>query len=456
NAGAFLHRVGGDWTNNGATFNPGTGRITLDGSALQTLGGTVANTFNRLTLNNAAGASLGSNLLINDSLVFRNGVIATGTDTVKMGVNADHDGEGAGTYVNGNLLWNLPTGASVQRTFFIGDASVYAPVDIDLSGISTAGTLTGSTTAGDHPSIATSGINAAKSANRYWTMNSSGLVFTDYDAVFNFGAGDVDAGADPLAFLANKLTGTVWTNLSLGTLAATSTQVTGLTSFSDFQLGECAIPAIHNMTGGGTYCPGGTGFNLGLDNSDTLVSYQLYLNDTTAVGAPVPGDDGNPISFGALTDSGTYTVVATHQISSCEEDMAGTAVIALFTPPSASVLTGDTCICLGGTATVYVNITGGLSPYTVVLDTGGGDTTLVGYVSGTGITFTRNTDLTITLDSVADNNGCASLGVSGTASITIDLSSPTFTVPASITIYKGAACSLDADTSITGGVDDAA
>ncbi|HRY98606.1 MAG TPA: hypothetical protein P5550_06055, partial [Bacteroidales bacterium] len=447
NAQTFKHRIAGDWFHNGGTFTSGTSRFRFNGTATQNIGGTVPTAFNRLMVDNAAGLTLSQNISISDSLRFATGVITTGTDTVKMGVNAKHLGEGATGYVNGYLLWNIPTGASVQKTFFIGNASAYAPVMLDFSGISTGGTLTGSTTGSDHPSIATSGINAGQSVNRYWTLTNAGLVFTDYDAVFHFVAGDLDGGADALAFQANKLNGTVWSGLTTGTLAALSTQVTGVTSFSDFQLGECAIPAVYNVTGGGTYCPGGAGFSLGVDNSDTLVSYQLYLNDTTAVGAPVPGDAGNPISFGAQTDSGTYTVVATHDISGCSDTMSGTAVIALYPATTASVLSGDTCICDGGTASLFVAITGGTSPFTLVLDTGAGDTTIVNYISGSAILLNPDASTTYGLTSVTDANGCSSTGLSGTPVVTIDLFDPVFTFCPADTIVN---CTEDTTTANLG------
>ena len=36
------------------------------------------------------------------------------------------------------------------------------------------------------------------------------------------------------------------------------------------------LPVLHNVTGGGGYCPAGTGVHVGLDGSDLGTDYQLY------------------------------------------------------------------------------------------------------------------------------------------------------------------------------------
>jgi hypothetical protein len=69
-------------------------------------------------------------------------------------------------------------------------------------------------------------------------------------------------------------------------------------------------PVAYDVTGGGAYCAGGSGVNIGLSNSETGVNYQLVRDGTTNVGGVVAGT-GAAISFGSQTVAGIYTVVAT-------------------------------------------------------------------------------------------------------------------------------------------------
>ena len=106
---------------------------------------------------------------------------------------------------------------------------------VAFASVTVAGDWIAKSTAGDHPNISSSTINAAKSVNRYWSLTNSGLTFTDYSATFTFVAGDVDGGANTSGFIVGKY-GAGWTYPTVGTKTATTTQITGVTSFSDFQL----------------------------------------------------------------------------------------------------------------------------------------------------------------------------------------------------------------------------
>ena len=54
------------------------------------------------------------------------------------------------------------------------------------------------------------------------------------------------------------------------------------------------LPAVFTVTGGGSYCSGGSGVAVGLSNSESGVNYQLF-NGASPVGSPVAGT-GSAIS----------------------------------------------------------------------------------------------------------------------------------------------------------------
>jgi uncharacterized protein YjdB len=115
-------------------------------------------------------------------------------------------------------------------------------------------------------------------------------------------------------------------------------------------------PTVHNVTGGGGLCPGGSGVAVGLDVSNAGISYQLY-NGGTAVGAPVLGSGGLPITFGLQTTPGTYTVIGTNTTTGCSGPMTGSVVVSINPLPIIYNVTGGGNYCSGGTG-VVVNLSG--------------------------------------------------------------------------------------------------
>jgi len=83
--------------------------------------------------------------------------------------------------------------------------------------------------------------------------------------------------------------------------------------------------SVYNVTGGGSFCSGGSGVAVGLSGSQTGVNYQLQLNGVNN-GSAVAGT-GSALSFGSKTVAGTYTVVATNVSTSATSAMTGSAVV---------------------------------------------------------------------------------------------------------------------------------
>jgi endonuclease I len=86
-------------------------------------------------------------------------------------------------------------------------------------------------------------------------------------------------------------------------------------------------PTAYAVTGGGTYCIGGSGVAIGLSNSEVGVNYQLKIDGVNS-GSAVAGT-GFALSFGDHTVTGTYTVFAANATTGCSNSMTGNAIIAL-------------------------------------------------------------------------------------------------------------------------------
>lgn len=283
---------------------------TFNGAATQTITGAVS--FYNLTLNNSQGLVLGSgNLTVGNgssgSLVFQSGVITTGTNALVMPTKCDtpnFSGVGSGGWVNGNVRLTFPN-YGVTCVYPVGSANAYAPITLTFpwfSGI-TGGTLTGSSTAGVHPKISTSGINYLAGVSRYWTLGATGDTLTSlpaggsYNTTLQFVPGDIQGGAAVSSFVASRYTSNAWTSpvLSLSGYTANTVSVSGQTSFGSFVTGQagtanpgqCPVPSFV-PSGVTCYCDNFAGSNLtsAIFNSKWTVS---SLGPTTFTPAFVNG-----------------------------------------------------------------------------------------------------------------------------------------------------------------------
>lgn len=175
-----------------------------------------------------------------------------------------------------------------------------------------------------------------------------------------------------------------------------------------------ALPTVFAITGGGTYCAGGTGVTIGLSGSQTSVHYQLY-NGSTPTGTPVAGT-GSAISFGPQTAAGTYTVSATGDTTGCSINMTGSVTIIINPLPTAFTVTGTGSYCAGDPGLV-VGLSG--SSIGINYQLYSGATPVGGTVAGTGgaISFGIHPAGTYTVLATNPATGCTN-GMTGSAIIT--------------------------------------
>jgi hypothetical protein len=175
-------------------------------------------------------------------------------------------------------------------------------------------------------------------------------------------------------------------------------------------------PTAYSVTGGGNYCPGGTGVNVGLSGSASGITYQLYVG-TTATGGSLSGIPGSSISFGLQTTPGTYTIVGLDPATGCTNRMTGYTTVGLNPLPAAYSVTGGGNYCAGGAGADIglSNSDPGIS-YTLY------DSTASGTLTGTGSPLDFGYQLAGGTYSVVATNtttGCSAI-MSGTPSVTVN------------------------------------
>ena len=116
-----------------------------------------------------------------------------------------------------------------------------------------------------------------------------------------------------------------------------------------------ALPDVYMVSGGGSYCFGGSGKHVLLSGSNYGIRYQLY-NDGTALGSPLNGVDAG-LDFGAQTDSGAYSVIAMDTTTMCITNMSDTASITINPLPAQHTMTGGGSYCPAG-AGVAIGLSG--------------------------------------------------------------------------------------------------
>ncbi len=118
------------------------------------------------------------------------------------------------------------------------------------------------------------------------------------------------------------------------------------------------LPAAFAVTGGGSYCTGGTGVHVGLGFSNSGINYQLY-NGSSPVGSPLSGTNA-ALDFGLQTAAGTYSVNATNATTGCTNGMSGSVAVTLSPLPTAFAINGGGSYCAGDTG-VHIGLNGSYS-----------------------------------------------------------------------------------------------
>ena len=287
NTTAGTLNIAGNATVNG-TFTAGAGAVVFNGAAGQTLDSTAAITFNNLTISTSGASSVSiacatPSPTVSGTLALTSGnIITSGTspgclttcptqEPIIVAAAGTITGGSSTSYVQGALrkIFNAAT-LNFRATgdeFPVGDASNYTPVEITAGTTSTAGNVTACVIPTEHPQVTTppvasGGIDAAKSVNRYWSLATSTINTTaaPVNAIFKFAAGDVDAGATTGNFIVQDWNGTSWGPTTLVAAGGSSTQASNIdltSATNDIAIGEplagvTALPGNFNAFDTGT------------------------------------------------------------------------------------------------------------------------------------------------------------------------------------------------------------
>ena len=188
-----------------------------------------------LAITNPNGAALAGPLTVVGTFTLGGGNLDAGSDTLSIGA-AGGVSRTSG-HVVGRLEKWVPAGSGVSVVYEIGDSLAYAPLSLVFGTVGGTGQMTAFTSPGEHPSIAASPVDPAQDVNRWWSLANAGVGFDTLAVTFTWTAADVDPGADPNRFVVGKWDGS-WALPTSGANTATTITALGLTSLSEFAVGQ--------------------------------------------------------------------------------------------------------------------------------------------------------------------------------------------------------------------------
>ncbi len=260
------------------------GYYVYQGTSIQDPGSGLPSSVAGLEINNSGfGLLFLVNQEVTDQLTLTQGIIHMGNNVLT--VSNDQQGAVSGgsstSFVSGEMrraiaggegTYAFPVGSkinSIPVKIAVAEddvdivptvAPTYAPVSVTFKAGSSAGILAASTTDGDNSDISNSRLDAEKTVNRSWDVSpTSGLENVSYDISFVWNPNDEDSGFEYENAYLGKEDGGNWIYPLISNLSPTSLTATGLTSFSEFQIGNLNSPLVINgykfndLNGNGTW-----------------------------------------------------------------------------------------------------------------------------------------------------------------------------------------------------------
>jgi hypothetical protein len=325
----------------------------------------VPGTYNNIVINNTLNTELSGSTNVNGTLTFTSGKIITGSNSLTLGTAATATGAGASTgWVVGSLIKQTASNASPSFVFAIGDTANYSPISLTFTGNNTAtttGSITASTSVGDHSQVPTSGINSNNSVNRTWTLVNNGITgFINYNAILNYAASDNDASSTPANYVVRKYDGTTWfAPVTVATPTATSATANGFVDFGDFAVGtSLGAPSVSLQPLASSICVGNDASFTATATTSTLpttIKWQRSTNGTIWVDITANLDAGTTYSnftTGTLTLTGSASGLNNYQYRAVFTSINGSTnsnAVALTVNTTAAPTASAQSFCNSGT-----------------------------------------------------------------------------------------------------------
>ncbi len=313
------------------------------------------------------------------------------------------------------IRWiNNLTGSTVVQsgTFTINTISVF--------NVTGGGSICSNTNATINLSGSTSGV-------KYRLIRNS-VIYAD----------SINGTGSPIAFTTNVA----------GTYTIQAIHLT--TGCSAFMNGSVVVtvnpaPTVFTSFGGGSYCAGGAGVTITLNNSTSGVTYELLL-----AGVPTGisiNSTGGPLTFMNVLAAGTYTIRATNNVTGCTAIMNNSPVVTVIPAvvPSVTIGTVSNPTCAGTAVNFTANpVNGGTPTYTWFVNavnagasSTSGTFSSSSLVNGDVVTVSMSSSVACASPNPATANVTMTVNPNVTPTITINTAQTTICAGASVTFTSG-------------------
>ena len=220
----------------------GSATLEYAGTSGQSTGPEFQATINNLTINNAAGVTMGSACGVNGVFTLANGLLTTtASNLLTLGAAATVSGGSATSFVNGPISITAVVGKTLMAP--IGKGSAYRPLWSHIYSLTGSGSLTAEQIETFPTGTVTASGNPILSNTRYFHVTQTGLSGGSIDLTLSWGADDGVLDSTSVTVVGGGTYGGIWTwaNNSGAEIGYANTVTTGTFDPGSYALGDCSL-----------------------------------------------------------------------------------------------------------------------------------------------------------------------------------------------------------------------